>query len=907
MTGIGRALAAALAVCGAAHAEPAAPPPIVAVQPPFVDDDLLLFAVFAGGVQLSDSFEAYSSRAGVYLPLGALARLLDVDLEVDPQRGRAEGTVGEPARRVRLDASGRSLTIDAQTTALDPGEVVRRDGELWVRADLVEAILPLKITADIPGLNLQLAPTQTLPFQARLQREMLRRQLAGAEGGAEAPPLDVATPYRLFTPPTVDLNLTAGLGSDAPKRTGSFDLRAAGDLAGAGAQLFAGSDGGFRLDSVRMLLSRKDPAGRNAGPFGATRSSLGDTFTPTLALGARSVAGRGLAITSEPLERASVFDHLDLRGELPLGFQVELYVNEVLRGARAQPVQGRYEFLDVPLVYGLNVVRLVFYGPRGERREEVRRINVGAGQLGKGQTTFSFGAVQEGRNLVEVGRSQAEAAGATPGFGRWRIAAQAAHGLTASTTLTASFAQYTPRLDDARRMGAVGLESSLLGAGLELDAAADDKGGRAVSGGVATRLGATSIVVRHAEYAGGFIDETQPAGAGVVPLRRHTDLAVDTVLQMLGGETPASVHLDWDGLTDGEQALHAAVRLSRAVRRYLVSTGFIYDHRSGAGAGADVLNGLLDVSGTAGETWQLRAEALYGLGPRLALQAATVTADRNLGDRTALHLGVNHTFATGETTLEAGQTWRTRPADVSLVASYDLRTHDARIGVQLSVGFGYDPTRGRYTALGANAAAGGAMAIDAFLDANGDGVREAGEKPLPGLVVQGGRRAETTGADGRALITGLGDGAYAQAAVDLSSLDDPYLLPAAPAVRVVPRPGRVAVVPYPVTASGEVELHAAFQRPGEAAHAISALHLELVDARGQVAATGSSEFDGALVLETLKPGTYAVRLEPAQAARLKLVLVQPATVTIAPSGGFAGRVRVLITTQAAAGGEEEAR
>ena len=59
------------------------------------------------------------------------------------------------------------------------------------------------------------------------------------------------------------------------------------------------------------------------------------------------------------------------------------------------------------------------------------------------------------------------------------------------------------------------------------------------------------------------------------------------------------------------------------------------------------------------------------------------------------------------------------------------------------------------------------------------------------------------------------------------------------------------------------------------------------------------------MLENLRPGTYAVRLEPAQAARLKLALVAPATVTVLPAGGFAGRVRVQVTKlTAAAAGEE---
>jgi hypothetical protein len=888
----------------AAPADPAPPPlvsagPIVATPRLFTDDDLLLFAVSSAGLQLSDGFEAYSSRAGVFLPIGALARLLDLDITVDPQRQRAEGWVLAPEHTLRIDGLARRIIVGNDETALGEGDAAFKDGDLWVRTAVLEKLLPIKITADTAGLNLTITPTQPLPFQARLERELRRGQFAGANG-AEAPPLEVATPYRLFTLPSLDLNLTAGVGNHSPRRTGSYDVRAAGDLGGAGVQLFAGSDADFRLDTVRLLFSRKDPSGRTAGPFGATRSSLGDTFTQTLTLGARSAAGRGVAITSEPLERASVFDRTDLRGELPLGYQVELYVNEVLRGSQLQPVEGRYEFLGVTLAYGLNVIRLVFYGPRGERREDVRRINVGGGELAKGQTTYAFGAVQEGRNLLEVGRS-ANGSDDQAGVGKWRITASLAHGFTSATTLTAAFAQYTPRRDDTRQLGAVGLVTSLAGAAVQLDGAADNTGGEAFAVGLAGRYGAASIVARHSEYRGGFIDEVQSAGAGSVPLRRNTNVSVDTVLSVRGGEIPASFHLARDAFADGAQDILAGARLSKAVSRYLVSSAFQYEHRSGGDSPTeDRLDGALDMSGLVGAVWQLRAGASYTAVPKFKVQAAGFTADRNIGERSALHLGVNHTFGDGgQTTFEAGQTWRFQPADVSLVTSYTTGINDVRLGVQLSLGFGYDPWRSRYALLGPGAAAGGAMAVNAFVDANGNGVRDPGEKPLPGVVVQGGRRPQTTDADGRTLITGLGDGASALAQIDMSSLDDPYLVPAAPAVKVVPRPGRVAMVAYPVTVSGEVELRVQFQRPGVAPRSISALHVELIGADGQVAASGTSEFDGALVLENLRPGTYAVRIEPAQAARLKLTLVKAATVKIAPGGGFAGRVLLLVTTQMA--------
>jgi hypothetical protein len=896
-TGIGPALVETM-LAGPA---PAATGPIVSQPKLFTDDDLLLFAVTSGDLQLSDGFEAYSSRAGVFLPIGALARMLDLDISVDPQRQRAQGWVISPQRTVLVDYPARTVALAGVETHLSDADIAFKDGEIYLRVGVLEKILPLRITADIAGLNLAIVPTEPLPFQERLQRDLRRSQIGA--GSQENIPL-IPTPYRLLSAPSVDVNLTAGAGNHDPRQSGSYDFRAAGDVAGAGFQLFAGSDANFRLDSVRILLSRKDPEGKAAGLFGATRATLGDTFTPTMTLGARSNAGRGFTMTSEPLERASVFDKIDLRGELPLGYQVELYVNEVLLGSQAQPVQGRYDFQAVSLAYGLNVIRLVFYGSHGERREEVQRINVGGGQLAKGQTTYSFGAVQEGLSVLDVRKDAA--AGGVPGQGAWDITASIAHGLTKETTVTAAFAQYTPRVNDTRQMADVGLVTSLWGSALQLDAAGDDKGGVALAAGFAGRYGATSVVARHSEYAGGFADEVQSAGVGAVDLRRNTTVTIDTILDLLRSEVPASFRLTRDQFADGGQDLRATARLSKAIGRYLISNALEIDRQSGgATSNLNTFNGALDVSALVAGNWQFRASTAYTIAPDFKVQSAGFTVDRNVGIRSALHFGVNHTFEGNQTTFEVGQTWRLRPADISIVGSYATKTNDLRIGVQLSLGFGYNPWRGRYGVLGPGIASGGAMAVDAFLDDNGNGRRDPGEKPLPGLLVQGGRQPAKTDADGHAIITGLGDSAYATAQVDVSSLDDPYLTPGAAGLKIVPRPGRIAVAEYPVTTTGELELHAEFQRPGEAARAISALHVELVDAAGRVVAAASSEFDGAIVVEGLRPGAYAIRLEASQAERLKIELTAPVTVKIAPGGGFAGRTTVAVRPRAAVAPQPE--
>jgi len=120
---------AILLVAAVAHASagPNKMPPVTPHDTPlpagasalFNDDDLLLFEVSSEGVELTDALSAYSSRAGVFLPLGELSRLLDLSILVDPPARRAEGWFLTPDRHFLLDLKSARATVDAKFFQLD--------------------------------------------------------------------------------------------------------------------------------------------------------------------------------------------------------------------------------------------------------------------------------------------------------------------------------------------------------------------------------------------------------------------------------------------------------------------------------------------------------------------------------------------------------------------------------------------------------------------------------------------------------------------------------------------------------------------------------------------------------------------------------------------------------------------
>ncbi len=860
---------------------------------PISDDDFVLLEVSVGDTILSDGIGAYASRAGTYLPLGELARLLDLSIVVEPPEGKSTGWVISPDRHFEIDIASRTARSGDTMITFVPADVVLRNDEMFVRAEMLSRLLPATFKPDIRNLSLTIVPREPLPFQQRRERERRRSGIGPDQAEAHASRID--TPYLLYSLPSIDLQFDGSVTNSTPKSRYRYDVRLAGDLLFSGMQFFAASNDKAKLDNIRLLFERKDPDGKMAGPLGMTKISVGDTFTPGLSFGAQSASGRGFAFGNEPLEQASVFNRTDFRGELPLGYEVELYVNEVLRGSRATPVNGRYDFSEVPLTYGINNVRLIFYGPRGERREEVRRLNVGGGQIGPGETQFSVGVVEQGAPLFRV--RSARNATLDPGYGKLQITGRIAHGLTPATTLVAGFAQYNPILRDSRQMGMIGLRASIFSMASQFDIAADGKGGKALGIGFAGRLGPASFLLRHNEYRGGFVDDALPGAGGAALLRRSLDGRVDLNMQLGKRSLPLALSFRRDEQIDGRTTIRSDGRLSTAISSYLVSTSLNLQRTTGPGVNQTIARGSTDLSGVIPLKWQLRSGLIYDVAPKTRITDAFLTADRAISDRAAVRLGASHHFGRpATTTFLAGTTFRLPFADLSLNAGYTTKPRDIRFGIQLALGAAFNPLTRRYQLTRPGVTNGGAIAVSAQLERAGNDTG-SGRTPVADLQISGSGFPARTDSRGFALVTGLGNGSRARIEADLSTVDDPYLTVNEHRFATVPRPGRVAVAQMVFAASGEVMLKLKFDDGKGNVRGLSALQLQLIGANSEVVKEGRTEFDGSLLLEGLRPGNYSLRIEPEQASRLGLFLPDPPTVKIDSAGGYAGEVSAIVKSK----------
>lgn len=838
-------------------------------SPEFSYQDELILELKVEGYDATDTIVAYDSPEGIYLPLGALGRILDLALRISDDGNYAYGWVLREERVVRIDLRQGVYEIGGQEAPLPEGYAVAFEGEMFLRGEDIARFVPIEIETSLRSQSVTIKTLEPFPFEERLEREADRKRLAnGGKREVEKWPRS-ETPWRLATVPGADVQLRAvSRSTDGEQLEG--DLTIAGDLAFLSAQAFFSSNSQDGLVSSLVEVGRIDPDGELLGPLRATEFAVGDVSNPTMPLGLRSVSGRGFSVSNAPLGAVSAFDKIDLRGVLQDGYEVELYRNDILVGSTTDRVNGRYEFLQVPVDFGLNIFRLVFYGPQGQRYEEVRTISVGDGRLSKGELVYRIGAVQKDQNVLGVRDPDRIL---PPDFGDWRATAEIGFGLTTDITTVMGAAWYQDGgLDQWIATG--GVRTSLGRFAVKADVAAASGNAFAFSGGIAGRLGHSAFTVTHIEYTGGFLDETRTTTREF--LQRSTELNFNTSLSFGklgdGVSIPITARLRHFETLDGRQQTSALLRGSARLPGLLVSNTFEFSRTSQPGSPSfSQLVGNFDLATLGRSKTRGRASLGYAILPNPELLSAALEVDHALDEKTSLRASAGYVFASNSPQVSASARRDFDRFSLSLDGNYTFDSKAYAVGLRLALSFGRDPLTGRFFTSRDSLASSGSASLLAFHDRDADGVYGPRDVVLPDVDLIAFNSTSRTDQSGVARLIGLGNGRPVSLQVDTTSLPDIDLAPASPGFEIVPRAGRIYGAKIPIVSLSEVEGTVALIRDGTK-RAVSGVRLELRRADGTAVAFAKTEVDGYFFFERVPPGSYAIAIDQGQASRLGICL-----------------------------------
>lgn len=590
-----------------------------------------------------------------------------------------------------------------------------------------------------------------------------------------------------------------------------------------------------------------------------------------------STSGRGAVVTNRPLFAQSTFDRTRFEGDLPSGWDAEIYRNGELLAFAKPTSDQRYHFEDVQLLYGENRITIVLYGPQGQIRNREETINVGQDNVPAGKTWYWAGANQPGRDLVSF-----EPPPDGAGLPKAQAAVSIEHGLDERTSVGALARMML--IDDQRLTFVEGTVRRSIGQTMvEVGVAGDSSGGKAARAQLLAKFGSVNV---SAEVLAA--NDFHLRGSRAASLRDYR-FALDAPLRLGRTVLPAHAGVHLTDRLDGSRQLEAAARLAANIDRFNLATDLKYRKqflRSGPAPPGE-LNLALIGAGRVGDV-RLRGSTSFDVAPQAGFRSAELSAYWSASENADWEAAAIYDAAAHR---GRARLTHVRRLDSMAIAVTGETASDGSLALGLNLNFSLDPGGGFKMSRQPLAAA-GAVNARVYRDLNDNGVRDPTEPLEKGALVTTGRRLsdKATDAKGAVLVGGLATFMPVTVGIDESSLADPMLVPRKALQVVVPRPGVPASVEIGLVGGGDIE--GAIVKSGGLG--FEGLDLELVDGAGKMVASTRTDFDGFFLFERVPYGDYRIRLskDSAEAARLARDLNVTVSVSAAKSIVRLGSIHV---------------
>ncbi|MFO7593382.1 MAG: hypothetical protein R6X15_04975 [Pseudomonadota bacterium] len=828
------------------------------------DSDLRILEIRVDAYTLDDVIGAYQYQDVILLPLGGLAYLLDLAIDVD--EGVAGGFVIREDNTFQLDTSRSEVILKGRSKSYPAALVKVLDDDIYVESALLGQWLDMALDIDLYTARIWVRSEEKLPFLARLERERRISKSLSHLGRRDGQYPRHHEPYRAFTVPFFDQSLSLGKQyTDSGETTTllSTTHATADFLKHESNWYLTMNDEGF--DDFRVTLGRTDPEGELLGPLRASEYRFGHVAEPRVGLITLPAQPEyGAVVSSYPVGLQMEYDRHRFTGELLPGWEVELYRNNALIGYQQNPIDGQYDFQDVPLLFGSNHFRLVFYGPRGEIREIDQRFDVTQALTRKGEHYYRASVVADEDNNE-------------------RATFQYDYGLTSNLSTTANVVSIPLQeitgvvQHNYVAAGMTGYWDALLASATVID---DDKSGSALEVDLQTRIDATTIGLTDIWLNDFVSEEYRPVSK---PIARRSLVTLNTAIPAsVLPRIPVTLGYKRDRFSDGGELVEMSNQFSLSLYGFAMTNMVSHQKITDLPATA---NGAFNLS-TSVANLRLRGSLAYTIKPLSELSNIALTVDPGSFGDYRVNFGLNHSLLADLTEYSARANKISGKYGLSFGATYNSNS-EITLGVNLSFGFGYEPRRKEWLADANRVASQGSLSARFFLDANQDGIYNEGDEPLDniGVRVNGGYSRQRSDEEGILFLTGIQPYNPTNITIAPETLEDPLWRMALDGVQVTPRPGHAIQVDFPIFMSGEIDGTVYLNKNGRE-FGVGDVTVELVDKYGRVIATTKTAYDGFYILSKAPLGDYRVRVSGKQLQSLGVRAMNEDSLTISSEEPF---------------------
>ncbi len=823
------------------------------------EDNILIVEIAINRQGTGDNIEIFQHEAGFFLPLGYLSRILEFPIKVDVSSGEASGWFIRENRIFDLNLARNEVIIEGKTQKFDPAMAHTYFDDIYVDSSLFSSWFPIDVELNFSDLIVVLKPREKLPMQTRLERESARKRISGVVR-EQVFYQRVPTPYQAYSEPFIGVNLGYQYANNIQEVGGHntpYSVRASGDLGYMNTDFFVAGGARDGVQGLRTTFSRKDYEGNMLGVMGAREIAVGDINGTALPMVSQSSSGRGVSVSNYELDRGSKFDSRDFIGDAIPGWDVELYRNGVLLDSQIVASSGRYEFIDVPVLFGNNSFRLVFYGPQGEVKEETENYVIDDSFAKPGQLSYQlsvdeksktlFGLEERNRNILHDNRL--------------RSAASLAYGISEKTTLTGGVV--TTPLDDGEQHQYLqaGVRQSFGGILASLNTAYDTQD----DSSVLQMIAATSVNDISIKAEQQILDDFVSEVHSVTGQQRQSLSALD-INGVWVKWLPSGVNYNFSGeyekfQGDSNNLTTLSNRLSSTLGGLTLSNTLNWRLQRSAGNVNKLTTGDISLRGRWMETL-IRPTLTYDVSPESALRTASISAQRNLSRTLNIRADIRKDLQ--------GQKITTMTTSLTKdFESYRLGTNfqgnddgDITIGMNLSFALGREPRRKDMQIDRRDFSSSGAVSARAFLDKNKNQRFDENDEVLTGVGFRVDNRlyeAEKGAQD--VFMPFIPVDKPVNVNVEQSTVEDPFWITQPEGYSIVSRPGLTTQLDFPVVITTEIDGEIYVQKGVELRSAAGVV-VELVDKLSdKVVKTTRSEFDGFYLFQKVVSGEYYLRIQ----------------------------------------------
>lgn len=845
--------------------------------------------VSRNGNTIVPSVVVWEQDLNYFIPVKQLADALKFPSIFDSASRKVQGQFIGPENTYTIDARAGTFTANGKTLPLPAGAILQTPNtteeqisekvpdDIYISVDLLNKIWPLDFAVNNNSQSLTINAPRKIPAELEAERKAQQEKLERAKMEAELEKnLEkkyIFTPngYRLLGPQTFFISNSLQSNESSNDTSHSMLLSGQGDVLGTSASYSLSTinsrEKPIDIQDFSVRLRREDYKSGKMLPFGLDLVDLGDISVRTPSLVSGSIQGTGVFISTSRDRKDIDFDEINVEGNGRPGWDVELYSRGVLVDFGKVDALGRYRFTNVPLTYGNNILKLVFYGPQGEVEERTETHNIARSLLKPGEMTYQGGIVKRGTRVIDV----SDTSGDGPGIGSsFRIN----RGINQYLSGFATFSNLEVKGSE-QKYATIGANFNALGGFGQVEAYKQFEKG--IAGDIRFAFGYKGF---DTSLRSSVFNDFESPRAGFGDSSKTTETSVSTSKGFVLPFGQANLGLGYTYTTYKDELAETNFDTSQSITSPL---GNLSNRTNSQITGGEHKNTQGDISYNKklADNWGINSRVNYTFHPKQQFESYDVDLNYTDNDRFTANVGYSQSLIDSSS------------HNISLGASYDFDALSADVNVGIDSNNGIDFTLGTNTTFGPEGVDGyykfrrtlagqnTQISVRLFEDLNNNGRYDADDVPIPGarVVLNGGKKTPPSNDEGYIEDPIAGQEGLTTITLDRKSLSfNPFLISAKKdGYLTVLRAGTKPHIDFPLVMSGTIDGTVRDQD----GNGMTNISVQLIDAHGILVAESKTLIDGFYNFEFVRPGRYVVQIHPSHR-----VFVPPKTVVVAPDDLF---------------------